>query len=48
VKTFKNFLPLGELKRIPELADMVLFHRSRLSVQPVEKKHYDLIVKLGG
>ena len=48
VKTFKNFLPLGELKLIPALADMVLFQRSRLSVQPVEKKHYDLIVKLGG
>jgi predicted RNA-binding protein with PUA-like domain len=48
VKTLKNFLPLGELKQISALADMVLFQRSRLSVQPVEKKHYDLIVKLGG
>lgn len=47
VKTFKNFLPLGELKTISALAGMVLFQRSRLSVQPVEKKHYDLIVKLG-
>lgn len=48
VKTFKNFLPLGELKNVSALAGMVLFQRSRLSVQPVDKKHYDLIVKLGG
>lgn len=48
VKTLKRFLPLGELREVPELADMILFQRSRLSVQPVEKRHYDLIVKLGG
>jgi predicted RNA-binding protein with PUA-like domain len=47
VSTFKNFLPLGDLREIPELSEMVLLQRSRLSVQPVEKRHYDLIVKLG-
>ncbi len=47
VSTLKNFLPLGELRDIAELAEMLLFQRSRLSVQPVEQRHYDLIVKLG-
>ena len=47
VKTFKNFLPLGDLRQVAALSDMILFQRSRLSVQPVEKKHYDLIVRLG-
>src|ERR1043165_6589309 len=47
VKTFKNFLPLGDLRQVAALSDMILFQRSRLSVQPVEKKHYDLLVRLG-
>jgi len=47
VGTFKHFLPLEELKKIPELSGMVLFNRGRLSVQPVEEKHFKLIVKLG-
>ena len=48
VDVFKRFLPLDELREVPELAGMLLFSRSRLSVQPVEKKHFDLIVRLGG
>lgn len=46
--TFARFLPLDELREVPALAGMLLFSRSRLSVQPVEKRHFDLIVKLGG
>lgn len=46
VSTFKRLLPLDELRGIPELSDMLLFSRSRLSVQPVSKAHYDLIVQL--
>lgn len=48
VKTLKRFLPLGDLREVAELSGMLLFQRSRLSVQPVEKHHYDVIVKLGG
>ena len=35
---------LPELKEYSELEDMVLLNRSRLSVQPVTKKHFDFIV----
>ena len=44
---FARFLPLDELRGMPGLEGMLLFSRSRLSVQPVEKKHFDLIVRLG-
>ena len=43
-----RFLSLDELRGVPALADMPLFHRSRLSVQPVTPEQYELIVKLGG
>jgi predicted RNA-binding protein with PUA-like domain len=33
---------------VPELADMWLFSRSRLSVQPVEERHFRVIEGLGG
>jgi predicted RNA-binding protein with PUA-like domain len=46
VSTFKRLLSLDELRGIPELSDMLLFSRSRLSVQPVSKAHYDFIVQL--
>ncbi|MFM2092619.1 MAG: hypothetical protein RLZZ127_3108 [Planctomycetota bacterium] len=35
----KRFLPLDQLRAEPQLADMLLFSRSRLSVQPVEDRH---------
>ncbi len=46
VSTCKRLLSLDELRGIAELSDMLLFSRSRLSVQPVSKQHYDLIVQL--
>ncbi len=46
VSTFKRLLSLEELRAIPELSGMLLFARSRLSVQPVEPHHYEVIVKL--
>ena len=45
-KTFKRLIPLKELKTYPELKDMVLLNRSRLSVQPVSKAEFDFILKL--
>ncbi len=48
VKKFKRLVPLDELKSLKGLEGMVLLQKgSRLSVQPVTKKHFDLIVKLG-
>lgn len=46
ISTFSELIPLERLHQIPELSGMVLLQRSRLSVQPVSKPHYDLIVSL--
>jgi predicted RNA-binding protein with PUA-like domain len=45
-KTFKRLIPLKELKTYPEIKDMVLLNRSRLSVQPVSKAEFDFILNL--
>ena len=46
---FKNFVPLTTLKDEPRLTDLITLRRgNRLSVTPVEKKHFDLICKMGG
>ena len=48
VKKFKELIPLGMLKETPQLEGMKVIQKgSRLSIQPVEKKHYDFIIKLG-
>jgi predicted RNA-binding protein with PUA-like domain len=47
-RAFARFVPLDELRGVPELADMLLFSRSRLSVQPVEARHFRIIEQLGG
>ncbi len=44
---FKRFVPLPELRAVPALHNMVLFARSRLSVQPVTAAEWAIIVKLG-
>ena len=46
VATFPRVLALDELRKVPELSGMLLFSRSRLSVQPVEPQHYAVIVAL--
>jgi predicted RNA-binding protein with PUA-like domain len=46
VRKLPRLVSLDELKANPALADMVLLRRSRLSVQPVEKKHFDAIVAM--
>lgn len=45
--TFARFLPLPELRTMPELADMILLQRPRLSVQPVEPRHAAILLRLG-
>lgn len=48
VKKFKSFISLPDLRDNAKLADMMVLQKgSRLSVQPVEKKHFELIEKLG-
>jgi len=47
-KRFKKPMSLKEIKEIPELSSMLLVKRGmRLSIQPVEKKEWDLLLKLG-
>jgi len=46
-RTFSRFLPLAELRTIPELSSMLLFAASRLSVQPVDDAHFAVIEQLG-
>ena len=48
VKKYPRLLSLDELRGVPALADMPLFHRSRLSVQPVAPAQWKTIVALAG
>jgi predicted RNA-binding protein with PUA-like domain len=46
VKKLKKPLVLAEIKSMAELSEMVLVRNSRLSVQPVKREEFDLIVAL--
>ncbi len=48
VRQLKHPVTLDVIKATKALRDMVLVHNSRLSVQPVRKKEFDAIVKMGG
>ncbi len=46
-KKFKRIITLDELKHIPKLSEMVLLRKgNRLSVMPVSKQEWDVIIKL--
>lgn len=48
VEKFKRFVPLDELKANKKLSGMLVLRKGqRLSVQPVEKAHFDEAVRLG-
>jgi len=48
VEKFPHFVSLDELKKEPRLKGMVVLKRgTRLSVQPVEKEHFEIVKKLG-
>lgn len=47
IKTFKEPVPLSVIKEIPALTDMELVRNSRLSVQKVEPKAWEIILKMG-
>jgi predicted RNA-binding protein with PUA-like domain len=46
VEKLPRAVTLPEIKETEALSDMVLVNRSRLSVQPVKKSEYDLILKM--
>ena len=46
-KQFDRILSLAELRETQGLENMILFRRSRLSVQPVEPTEFRIIVRLG-
>jgi predicted RNA-binding protein with PUA-like domain len=37
---------IDELKKIPDFKDLVLLNNTRLSVQPIQKAEWDLIIKM--
>ena len=46
---FKNFVSLADLKADPALKDMLVVRKgSRLSVQPVEERHFKIVCRMGG
>ncbi len=48
LKTFKNGPKIGEMRGNPGFGGMVLLRKGmRLSVQPVSRPHFELIIKLG-
>lgn len=46
IKSLKRSVTLKEIKATPALADMALIRLSRLSVGPVTKKEWDLIIAM--
>lgn len=47
VEKFSHFVSLPEIRALPELSEMALFKRNRLSVTAVERMEFDVIRKLG-
>jgi predicted RNA-binding protein with PUA-like domain len=41
-------VPLAELKAEPALEGMLVTGKSRLSVQPVDRRHFDRVVEIAG
>jgi predicted RNA-binding protein with PUA-like domain len=48
IKTLKKPVTLADVKATPALSKMSLVTSARLSVQPVTKKEWDVICKMGG
>ena len=49
VKPLRREVPLAELKETPGLEEMLLLQRgNRLSVMPVEDRHFEAVLELGG
>jgi predicted RNA-binding protein with PUA-like domain len=48
IEPFKKPVTLQQIKETPTLQDMALVKQSRLSVCPVTKSEWELILKMGG
>ncbi len=49
IKALTSIVPLLDLKENPALNEMLVVQRGqRLSVQPVEKKHFDEVLRMSG
>lgn len=46
MKAFSSVIPIQTLRKTPGLQGMVLFRNGRLSVQPVSKKEWGIILRL--
>lgn len=46
IRKLKRFIALQEVKSLPDLKDMALVTSSRLSVQPVTKEEFEIIMEL--
>jgi predicted RNA-binding protein with PUA-like domain len=47
VEAFEEIVPLNDIKAHPDLGEMVLVKRARLSVQPVKKSEFEVIREMG-
>ena len=47
IQKLKAPVSLKDIKSDPNLQDMAIVKRMRLSVTPVEKKHFDYVLKMG-
>lgn len=48
VTKLPHMVTLEQLKADPELVDMIVVKRIRLSVQPVELRHFEHVLRMGG
>jgi len=48
VKAFPSVIPIHTLRKTPGLQKMALFRNGRLSVQPVKKREWEIILRLAG
>jgi predicted RNA-binding protein with PUA-like domain len=47
VEAFPEVVPLNEIKEHPDLGEMTLVKRARLSVQPVTREEFQIIRRMG-
>ncbi len=45
-RTFEALIPAAHLRQVAALEGMVLFHQGRLSIQPVSRDHWQVIMDL--
>ncbi|WP_127143087.1 EVE domain-containing protein [Pelagibacterium montanilacus] len=48
VRPFGRRVTLDDIKANPDLSEMVLVNNSRLSVQPVSKREWEIVCRMGG